>query len=494
MTAPATDGEVASSDVLDTPDAGPRAIRGSATRAGGYVAGALLGVISAPLLVRHLGVADFGRYFTIVSLMALVAGVTDVGLGAVALREYSQRAGAARDEFMRTILGARIVLTVAGVVVATGFAAVAGYEAELVLGAALSGIGVLLAVVAHTFAVSLTAQLRAGWLTGVELGGQALAVALIVVLVLSSADIVAFLAVTIPTGLVTVAIMVALTRGRVPRRPSLNVGELRRLVRETLPLAAATIMGTLYARIVIIIMSLIATDLVTGYFSTAYRVVDVAVGIPFALVGMTFPVLARASRDDHVRLRYVLQRVLEVALILGVWMTLAVALSADLIADLLVGSDEAEPVADVLRLQALILLPAFLNIALQTTLVALHRHRALFVVNGIALALIVALTFSLVVSFGARGAACAVIVGDTALMAMSAVALLRSHPHLRPQLRAVPRVAVATVAALLVALAVPVADALGVLLATVAYFGTLAALRAIPTELRDAFTSRAEPG
>ena len=485
----ADDREIAAAppDDLDRPDAGPRAIRGSATRAGGYVAGALLGLVSAPLLVRYLGVADFGRYFTVVSLITLVAGVTDVGLGAVALREYSQREGAARDAFMRTVLGARIALTTAGVLAATAFAAVAGYGAALVLGTALAGIGLLLAVIAHTFAVSLTAQLRAGRLAALELGGQALAVALIVALVLVAAEVEAFLAVTVPTGLITLVVMVWLTRGRVPLRPSLDLGELRRLLRETLPLAGAMILGTLYARIVIIIMSLIATELATGYFGTAYRVVDVAAGIPFALIGMTSPVLARAARDDHARLRYVLQRVLEVALIGGIWMTLVTAFGADLIARVLTDADEAGPVAEVLRIQALILIPVFLNIALQTTLLSLHCHRALLVVNGIALLLIVTLTFVLVPSFEAHGAATAVLIGDTLLTLMSGVALLALYPHLRPQLRFVPRVIAAGLVALAVALIPGLPDVVALLLATLAYFATLAALGAIPSELRDAF-------
>lgn len=494
MTVPPTQREGADPDALDRPDAGPRAIRGGATRASGYIVGALLGLVSAPLLVRYLGVEDFGRYFTVVSLVTLVGGVTDVGLGAIALREYSQREGAARDAFMRTILGARIALTTAGVVAATAFAALAGYGSDLVLGTALAGVGLLLAVAAHTFGVSLTAQLQAGRLVAVDLGGQALAVSVIVALVLVSADVEAFLAVTIPAGLFMLAAMIWLTRGLVALRPSLDVRAIRRLLRGTLALAAATILGTLYARIVIIIMSLIATASATGTFGTAYRVVDVAAGIPFALVGMTFPVLARASRDDHERLRYVLQRVLEIALIGGTWMALVTALGAGPISRVLLESDEARPVAEVLRVQAVILIPVFLNLTLQTTLLALHCHRALLVVNAVGLAFIVTLTFVLVPPFGAHGAATAVLIGDSALTIMSGLALLRRHRHLQPRWGFVPRVAIAAAAAIAAAHLAPVPELVGMLLATLAYFGVLAALGAIPTELRDAFEQRRAAG
>ena len=52
-------------------------LRGGAIRSIGYVAGVLLALISAPLLVRHLGVVDFGRWVTITSLVFIVSGLTE---------------------------------------------------------------------------------------------------------------------------------------------------------------------------------------------------------------------------------------------------------------------------------------------------------------------------------------------------------------------------------------------------------------------------------
>jgi len=60
--------------VLDTPDAGPAAIRGAGLRVVSYGAGTLLSVGSAALLFRHLGVSDSGRYVTVLSLVTIVAG------------------------------------------------------------------------------------------------------------------------------------------------------------------------------------------------------------------------------------------------------------------------------------------------------------------------------------------------------------------------------------------------------------------------------------
>jgi hypothetical protein len=89
------------SDLLDTPAAGPAAVRGSMLRVGGFVIGGVLSIVSLPLLTRHLGFSDYGRYATVISLVTIVQGVTDVGLGQIGVREHATRPAADRAGMMR---------------------------------------------------------------------------------------------------------------------------------------------------------------------------------------------------------------------------------------------------------------------------------------------------------------------------------------------------------------------------------------------------------
>lgn len=481
-------------DVLDDPSAGSRAIRGAGVRTAGFVLGSLLTLASAPLLVRHLGAERFGEYTTVIALLAIVAGVTDAGLTALALREYTVRTGADRAGFMRSVLGARIALTTGGVVVATAFAAGVGYGEERVLGTVVAGVGLLIAVFAGTIGMPLAAGLRLGWVTVIDVGVKAVTVGLVIALILASADIVALLAVGIPAGLLNLVLVARLVRGQVPMRPSLRVAELAALMRSTLPLSVATVLSTFYSRIVIIVMSLIAADLTTGHFSVASRVIEAAVGIPMALVVTTFPILARAARDDHERLRYVLQRVFEVALIGGVWMALCTALAADSIITIVDPSPDMAPAIAPLQILAFALVPIFLNAGWQHGLLALHRHRDLLVANLCGLVAVTSLVLVLVPPLGARGAAVAVLGGELVLVLASGGLLVRGHPRLRPEGAIVWRVGAAAALSGAVAWATAALPGAGVLvIATAAYFGVLLALKAIPRELLDAVRSRWRP-
>ncbi|MEA2355611.1 MAG: hypothetical protein QOD61_1740, partial [Solirubrobacteraceae bacterium] len=67
-------------DLLSTPAAGPAAVRGGATRVAGFFVSSVLSVFAAAILFRHLGGVGVGRYVTIFSLVAIVGGISDLGL------------------------------------------------------------------------------------------------------------------------------------------------------------------------------------------------------------------------------------------------------------------------------------------------------------------------------------------------------------------------------------------------------------------------------
>jgi len=281
-----------------TPEAGRTAVRGSLLRSGGYVAGVLLTVISAPLLIRHLGIADFGRYTAVVSVVTIVAGVTEGGLNTIATRELVTLAPGTRERLMANLLGIRLVLAGVGVGVATLFSALAGYGGALVLGTVLAGVGMVLQVTQSLFSTALQAELRFGWAAVADMVRQVATVTLIVALVIAGADIVAFLAVPIPAGLAALALTIVLVHGRMPMRPRLEPRIAWPVLKDTLPYTASVAVNVVYFRVAILVMSIIATAQQTGYFATSFRVVEILVAVPGLALGAAFPILARARRDD----------------------------------------------------------------------------------------------------------------------------------------------------------------------------------------------------
>jgi O-antigen/teichoic acid export membrane protein len=472
-------------DLLDSPQAGPRIIRGGVLRAAAYVVVSLLSVASAAVLTRYLGTNDFGRYATVFSLMTVVQGVTDAGTMNLGIREHALHDRAAGRRFLGDLLGFRLLLTTVGAGVALVFSLAAGYDAQMVLGTALSGAGLLLLVIASTLAIPLQSGLFLGRVAALDVLRQAFTTVGLIALVIASAGIAALLAINIPVGIALAVATALVAQRRAPLRPTASREAWLRVLRLTLPFAVATAVGVLYAHITIILMSLVATETETGLFGAAFRVYYVLAAIPGLVVGGALPLLARAARDDRQRLSYATQRLLEICLISGVGIAVITSVGAPAIIYVVAGNkfDDAVP---VLRLQALALIGTFVIALGAYALLAMHRYRQLLIANGAGLVLTAALVLILAPSHGAEGAATAVVIGDILLGASGLLFVMQGPAGLRLRFRVLPRVvlsgAVAGGVAVLSGLpAVPAA-----VLAAAAYLAAILVVRAVPPEIFDA--------
>lgn len=472
-------------DILDTPEAGTKLIRGGVLRVAGYVVGVLVGLVSTPLMVRHLGVAEFGYFITVSSLIFIVGGLTDAGLANIGTREYATRQGSDRARFIQLILGMRVALTVAGVAMAVGFAVLAGYSSTLQVGTLIAGFGLVATTLQTTFTIPLSTGMRLGWVAGLDLIRQVATAVLIAALVIAGSGLLGFFWVSVATGALVLVLTVWLVRRDMPLTPAVDLDAWKALFLETLPFAAASALGVVYFRVAVILMSLISTDQQTGYFSVAFRILEIVSGIPWLLVTAAFPILARAARDDEARLRYALQRLFDVDVIVGIWLALAIFGGAPFAIEV-VGGDEFTSSIPVLRILGLALIATFLVATWGFALLSLRRHKELLVANAWAIVVGGALTFILVPAHGATGAAIATTATEFALAAIYAVMLMRGTGEFSASMRVIPPVALATVPAC-ATLALPVHEVPKVVLASLIYFLVLAGLRAIPSEVGDAF-------
>jgi O-antigen/teichoic acid export membrane protein len=473
--------------ILDSPTAGGRVIRGGVLRIGTYAAGVALGIASAALMTRHLGVEDFGRYVIVTSLIAIVGGLTDAGVANIAAREFATRKRDERDRLIANVIGIRLGVACLGVAAAAGFAFVAGYDRTMILGTVLAGIGLVIGTVQQTYSIPIGVALRFGWLSTLDLLRQIAFVAVIVVLLFADAGLLPFLAATIPASVLVLAVAIPLVRGTAPLLPRFQRSEWLRIVRLVGVYAAAAAVGTIYVSAVIVTTSLVGTAEESGYLGAAFRVFTVLAGIPLLLVSTAFPVLARAAHTDRERLQYAVQRLVDMALIVGTWMALATILGAGVAIEIVAGAD-FKPAVPALEIQAVALLATFLAVTGAFALVSLRRHVALLVGNVVGLAASVVLTAALVPEFGAEGAAVAMAIAEGALVLLYGLALFSSRV-VHYDLDLVPRIAIAGALAAALVLT-PLEDLALVVAATLVYWGVLFALRGIPGEVIDALLRR----
>ena len=473
--------------VLDSPTAGGKVIRGGAMRTGTYAAGVTIGVLSAALMTRYLGVEDFGRYVIVTSLITIVSGLTEAGIPNIAAREFATQERGDRDALFANVLGIRLAIGVVGVAAAMAFAFLADYDRTMIVGTLLAGVGLMIATVQQTYAIPIGVSLRFGWLSVLDLLRQAAFVGIVVMLVVGDAGLLAFFAATIPPSLLLLVLIVPLVRGTAPLLPRFEWSRWLGIMRMVGVYAAAASVGTIYVSAVVVTTSLVGTAQESGYLGAAFRVYTVLATIPLLLVSSAFPVLARAAHTDHERLQYAVQRLVDVSLIVGTWVALSTILGADVAIRIIAGEEFASAVP-VLQIQGAALLVGFLAITGAYVLVSLHRHLVLLAGNLAGLTVIVLLTAVLVPQYGAKGGAIATLAAESGLVLLYGLTLFaRRFVHYKLEL--VPRIAAAGL--LTAALALTPLEGIPLVIAvTVVYWAALILLRGLPHEVFDALLRR----
>lgn len=480
---PSAPGEAAP-DLLDSPGAGRKIVRGGAIRIAGFGIGLIASVAAAALVARHLGPTDLGRFQTVIALTTIIQIVADFGMTVLGLREFSQRTGEDRRQFMRVLLGLRLAATAFGISVALIAAALLGFDHEQIIGAGLMGLGFALSTMGGTLGIPLQADLRIGLVTAIDIARQVLTALLFVALVGVGAGIVPFLGAPIPVYVLLLFVTLFFVWGTVPLRPSFDLRAWGKLLRPTVAVALATSVGSLYLYTAMLITEQVTSEFETGLFAAAFRVYVIAASVPALLVTIAFPLLARAARDDRERLAYAAQKLLEASALVGGVALLGCVLGAEPIIAVIAG-DQYTGAIDVLRVQGAALAITFVIATWGFTLLALHLHRPMVLANLLALVVSAVTVLILARSHGAVGAAFGTLFGEIALASAYIFALARHDPALRPRIGLLGRAIAALLVALAVGIVLPFGPLVGTTAALLVYLVAALGLGAVPSEIRD---------
>jgi O-antigen/teichoic acid export membrane protein len=469
-------------DVLRSDEAGPRVVRGGVQRAIGYLIGIALVAAASVVLLRHLGVVEFGKYTVVMSLIGIVSGVTDAGLTAVGNRELAIRPDlASRRRLMQSLLGMRLILTPIGVLFAVAFAVIAGYESAMVVGTLLAGAGLVLVNTQATIVLPLSVELKNVRVTVNDVFKNVITTSGIAVLAAAGASLLPFFTVQIAVGILALAIAPALVGTAWLVAPRFDRESWRMLFREALPIAIALALNLVYFRVLVVITSLVASSVETGLVGTSFRITEMLIGIPTLVLSVALPVLSAAGVHDHGRLKYVLQRMVEVGALTGMYLAVMIVILASPAIEL-IGGEQYADAAGILQIQGFALIGVFLGQVCQLGLIAIRRQRAMAWANGVALVAVIVLGLILLPAVGAEGAGIAAVLAEGLLATTLFVFLRIAKRDVAPSFAFAWKI-VACGAVAVAAYWLPLNEWVNAVIGTLAFGAAALLVRAIPSEM-----------
>lgn len=257
----------------------------------------LVNVTVSLALVRHLGPRGYGDFVVVVTVAGLTGLLAEFGLPKLAVREVSRDPSTAGE-----VIGTVTVIRLALAVVAAGIAQLvllaldASTEvrvATLVAGILAASEALMSTVV--VFHVSLKQQYEAV----VRLAANVVKLALVLALVGAGAGIVALVAAPSATAFVAVLLAHRIAVRRFGLRLRFDRRRVVSLLREAAPIAPAMMIGVLYLKLDALMVGLLGTRHDVGVYGAAYQPIEYVFLGSAVIIGVLFPLLARAQgRDD----------------------------------------------------------------------------------------------------------------------------------------------------------------------------------------------------
>jgi O-antigen/teichoic acid export membrane protein len=457
------------------------------------IANAVMGVVAVGITTRYLGLDAYGALVAALAFVGLVAVLNDIGVGTIVAREIAKRPEE-RDHLVGAGLTVVLALSVVGTAVAIGLMYLLYPGADK----AMQREGILLLLLlplplvaqgaaAGAFFVS---QQRAYIGAIASLGGSVLNLVLLVGVVALDWGFKG-VAVAYAAQAVGFSLVMLVFARKLRLRPSRDRALSMQVFRWAVPLGAALLVGSLYNRIDVLLLSLLGSNRDVALYGLSYRFVDTLLILPAYVTITLLPEFSRLQ-EQRDRVAALVQKAFDVMLVGIVPLLVVFVLFAPEVSEVLGGPSfaDAGPVLQVLMVG---LAAGFLSAVFVEPIVALGHQRWMLYQALALLTTNVVANVILIPPFGAMGAAVAFMASQ--LLALVLTAGLYARLAQLPRLSAAPRILAAGAAmALVVCLKyTPIGDALGAVgellaigsVAGVTYVAALYLFRGVPRELHE---------
>lgn len=412
-----------------------------------------LAVVTTSLLTRHLGVSSYGDYIIVSVYISLFAILFDWGISTMLARELPRVDDP--QELVGKAIALRIVLSFPVAVLAAGLAFLfySGGDEEQARNGILIALPTILSIsLINTLSPIFQVRLRMDRVALAEIASQAFGAALIILLVFADRSFYELILATVVTAAAYAALVYVFSRPLMRFRLSFDPAVWRRLLRVSLPLGIAIVVGTIYFRADALILSLLKDSHDVGIYGVAYRFYEMTIPFPAFFLAPVFPLLSAAavSVAGPAEFLQLLQRSFDVLVIAAVFVVaLSLPLAPELV-DLVAGEEFADS-AQPLRILMVGAALAFLASLFLFALIALDRQRRVLSLTLVALVVNLVLNFALIPSFSYTAAAI-IATATQFVIVVGALLLVRRYSGFVPSLRVALRAAAAG-AGVLVALA-----------------------------------------
>ena len=356
-------------------NAGIKIARNTGTLVAVEVLSKILGIVLALAIARKLGPANFGLLAFAGSFAYIFGVFTHFGFDKLVLREIG-RDPKSTAFYLNNMIGLRLVLSTATFLAIFGALSMLNYSSEkssVIYVAALIMITESFIVLLNSF---YRAHQKVRYEAIVEMFLRILIVSGGLIVLLLGYGLLELLLVQLLIFLISLALSFYLFHTRISKivLNQLSVNFCSKLIRRATPFLVLSISIAIYAKIDTVMLSFIKGDQITGWYSAAYKFLEVFTFIPAAFVAGILPAMSRFSKSAPELLSETYQKAAKYLFIIALPITVGTVVLADRIILVLYGGEYVNSV-NALRILIWALILAFVNYVSANALFAIDKEK-----------------------------------------------------------------------------------------------------------------------
>lgn len=402
-----------------------------------------MGAVSITVLTRYLGPNRYGRYTFALMYTQLFGVLADVGLFTTVVREISKDPERT-EELVGNVAALRLLLSLLVIAAAAGISLLLPYKPDERLAILLAGVPLLFGMLTNSLEPVFQARLQMGRAASAEVIGRAAALGLVVIVAALDLGFYAVIGAAAGGALATLVAIWWLSRPLVRVRLQVRPQVWRAMLMASLPLGIALAINQVYVRADTLIISLSRSYTQVGFYTLAYRILELTLLLGTVFLNTTFPVITRTIAQDPPRAHRAIQLSVDVLLLAGAPMVAGGLVLAPGIVRVAGGGQFAGATAP-LRLLLFAGALMWVNGVFGFALIARERQVYTLWLNVAGLVFNVVLNVILIPRYGIVAAAAVTLASEVLILAGS-YPLMQRHVGFFPSLRAlIPAAAAALV-------------------------------------------------
>lgn len=376
---------------------------------------------------RFLGDVKFGELYFALSFVAVIGFPIEFGFNQQLVRDVAQH----QEKASRLITNALLIklalwLVLYGVILVVCWAL--GYSVEERWLVAICGGTLLSGAIASAFGAMHTGAQRMVFPSVGLVIEKGLGALIIIILLRQGAGVRAAALVLLGASLAGALWQGAWFQRLVGIRLAIDWEMIRALVGASIPFLTYGMLGAIYYRIDAVVLSLMASTAVVGWYGASYRLFDTLVFLPnIIMLAIMYPLLSKFAINEETKLRKAIEKSTNFLLVCGLPIATGMILAAPNIIGFLYHRSDFGPSIAVLQALAPGLVLLYLNTVWTTALMSLNLERRLPVMAAIALVFNLAANLILIPRLQGMGAAIATSLTEGLLFALSLVFLPRQY-------------------------------------------------------------------